>query len=189
MRIDHKAQKGNPFRHRPHLGALPRGSSAASRARRSTRARFQAQSCRLSSPNKQQIVHVAHVAAAAQLALDKMVKGIEVAVGPELRGQVADRQAARPAGGQEIVARETRPSRTPRSARPRRSPGCGRPATSRPDRASCGPGAAQERVVDGREKLATSQGKHVAVAPGKMTAPGPARGACPCPPVGIASRR
>lgn len=59
-------------------------------------------------PEQEQIVHVAHVAATADLALDEMVDGVQVHVGPELARQIANRQTARPHGGQQIVTRKER---------------------------------------------------------------------------------
>ena len=41
------------------------------------------------------IIDVAHIGVTAQLAFHKVIEGIEVAVGPKLRGQIADGQAAR----------------------------------------------------------------------------------------------
>lgn len=53
---------------------------------------------------EQKIIHVAKVAGALQFAPDKMIEVVEVDVGPELRCQVADGQAARAQGGQQVVA-------------------------------------------------------------------------------------
>lgn len=52
------------------------------------------------------IIDVAQVATAAQTALYELVKGIEIAVGPELAGQVPYWQAARSQRSQQVVTGE-----------------------------------------------------------------------------------
>ncbi len=55
---------------------------------------------------QQEIVHITQIGEALQLALDELVQRVEIYVGPELAGQVAYRQAARPQGCKQVVARE-----------------------------------------------------------------------------------
>ena len=136
---------------------------------------------RLSSPNSSEVVHIAHVARAAQLALDEVVERIHVAVGPELAGQVADGQAARTVDGKEIVAGEVDHVVL---------------FAEHADAALQNPVAepehpfvfdlarqdvAQDGVIDAGEELADvalqARSDSVAPAPGR----GPAPDACPCP--------
>ena len=55
---------------------------------------------------QRKVVDVAQVRRATQLAGDELVERMQVTIRPELRGQIADRQATRAAGRQEIVARK-----------------------------------------------------------------------------------
>ena len=48
---------------------------------------------------EQEVIHIAQVPFAAQDALDELVQRIQVDIGPELRGLVANRQATRAAQG------------------------------------------------------------------------------------------
>lgn len=52
---------------------------------------------------QQKIIHIADVTLAAQVAFDEMIEGVEVAVRPELAGEVADGQSARTVGGKESL--------------------------------------------------------------------------------------
>ena len=67
-------------------------------------AAFQAQSSRLLVAEQGEIVDVAEIGAAAELARHELIEGVQVAVGPELRGEIADRQTPRPADGEQVVA-------------------------------------------------------------------------------------
>ena len=55
---------------------------------------------------KKKVVHIAQIGGTAQLAGHEMVEAAQIAVRPELAGQVADRQPVWPTGSQKIVARE-----------------------------------------------------------------------------------
>src|SRR5208282_2369379 len=55
---------------------------------------------------EREVIHIAKVGSTLQLAGDELIKRVQIAVGPELRGEVADRQAARPADGKKVVAWE-----------------------------------------------------------------------------------
>ena len=51
-----------------------------------------------------EVVDVAEIGAAAEFARHELIEGMQVAVGPELRGEIADRQPPRPADGKQVVA-------------------------------------------------------------------------------------
>ena len=55
---------------------------------------------------KGEIIHIAQVPFAVQLPLDKVIEGVEIAIGPKLAGQVADGQPAWAVGGKQIIAGE-----------------------------------------------------------------------------------
>ncbi len=55
---------------------------------------------------EERIIHITQVSPAFQLPLDELIQLVQVAIGPELRGQVADGQAPGPTGGQQVVAGE-----------------------------------------------------------------------------------
>ena len=55
---------------------------------------------------EEHVIDVAQVAGDAQATLDEMVERAEIAVGPKLGGEVADREAARPGRGEQVVAGE-----------------------------------------------------------------------------------
>lgn len=52
---------------------------------------------------KHEVVDIAQIGATAELAFDEPGERAEMAVRPEPRGEAPDRQAPRPAGGEEIV--------------------------------------------------------------------------------------
>ncbi len=52
------------------------------------------------------IIHETHIGRAAQFPFDEVIEGIQIAVGPELAGEVANWQPPGPVDGKEIVAGE-----------------------------------------------------------------------------------
>ena len=53
---------------------------------------------------EQEVVAIAHIGRALELALDEVVERVEVEVGPRLRGEVADGQPARAQRRQQVIA-------------------------------------------------------------------------------------
>jgi hypothetical protein len=114
-----------------------------------------------------EIVHVPQVRPAAEFTLDEQIEGVEIDVGPELRGQIADRQPPGPAGRQQVVPREpdpivfvaqhVPPARHDRLDQPHEVV-FGNPTTQ---------DLQQDRVIDGREVLADIGAQHVAISPGE----------------------
>ncbi len=52
---------------------------------------------------QQQIIHIAQITSTTELAFHKLIQLIEVDVGPDLAGKIADGEATRPLGGQQII--------------------------------------------------------------------------------------
>jgi hypothetical protein len=55
---------------------------------------------------EREVIHIAKIGSASQLTGHELIERVQIAVGPELRGEAADRQAARPADGEKVVAWE-----------------------------------------------------------------------------------
>ncbi len=103
--IDPPAQERQPGRHRHDLRA-PLVQRQAQISREVDRRRAPAVQRGLVVGEEQQIVAVAQIGAAAQLLLDQQIQRMHIHIGPELAGLVADRQAARALGGEQVVAGE-----------------------------------------------------------------------------------
>ena len=151
--------------------AAPACTVSRSRASRSTMACFQCPQLRLAVAEQREIVHVAQVGRAAQLALDEMIEGIEIAVRPELRGQIADRQAARTAGGEQVVA--GKPDH--RVLLVQHAGAAGQDRVDQPQHRlvadHLGQAFAQDGVIQRRKVLDDVQAQHVAIAPGELLQP------------------
>src|SRR5215470_13770848 len=116
---DHKTQERDPFRHRPRLCARMDGQAHSGQT--FLYGRFPRPQCRWIGSKEQHVIDIPHIARTAQGALDEVVEGVEIDIGPELTGQVTDGQAAR-AMRQTDRHQRNRPWYRPHSTHHDRSP-------------------------------------------------------------------
>ena len=55
---------------------------------------------------QQEIIHITQIRRALQLMLDEHIQLVQVDIGPELAGEVADQHFARPQQGKQIISRK-----------------------------------------------------------------------------------
>ena len=104
LREDHKTQDGNAFCHRSRMRARMDGQAQSGQA--FLYGSFPGPQGRCIGGKEQHVIDIPHIARTAQGALDEVVEGVEIDIGPELAGQVADGQATRAQRGKQIVTGE-----------------------------------------------------------------------------------
>ena len=163
-RIHHEAQPGDAARRRQHLRLCFVNRQPLARQASDDRV-FPHPQLGLAVAEQGEIVHVAQVRAAAQLALDEPVEVVQIHVRPELRGQIADGQAARATGGEQVIARKV----NHRVLVGERARTAGEDAVGQPAHVLVVDPArefgAQDRVIQRRKVLDDVAAQHVAIAP------------------------